>query len=369
MTCFTSDDERYLRRALALAMRGQGHVEPNPMVGCVITRGGRVIGEGYHHRFGGPHAEIEALRACAGSPRGATVYVTLEPCCHYGKTPPCTDALLAAGVARVVAPLKDPNLPVAGGGFARLRKAGVRVEVGMCADEAAELNAPFFKLVRARRPWVILKWAQSLDGKIATRTGDAKWISDEVCRRHAHRTRGRLDAILVGLGTVLADDPLLTCRVGRPRRIATRVVLDSSLRTPLGSQLVRTARRTPTLIFHGRQASARRARALVRADCELQPVALTRAGLSLPAILDALGARQMTNILVEGGGRLLGQFFDQRLADELHVYIAPLLIGGRNAPGPLHARGAATVADAWHLPPGARLKPLGNGYFLQCRMH
>lgn len=239
----------------------------------------------------------------------------------------------------------------------------------MCADEAAELNAPFFKLVRARRPWVILKWAQSLDGKIATRTGDAKWISDEVCRRHAHRTRGRLDAILVGLGTVLTDDPLLTCRVGRPRRIATRVVLDSSLRTPLGSQLVRTARRTPTLIFHGRQASARRARALVRADCELQPVALTRAGLSLPAILDALGARQMTNILVEGGGRLLGQFFDQRLADELHVYIAPLLIGGRNAPGPLHARGAATVADAWHLPPGARLKPLGNGYFLQCRMH
>jgi len=297
------------------------------------------------------------------------VYVTLELCCHYGKTPPCTDALLAAGVARGVAPLKDPNLPVAGGGFALLRKAGVRVEVGMCADEAAELNAPFFKLVRARRPWVILKWAQSLDGKIATRTGDAKWISDEVCRRHAHRTRGRLDAILVGLGTVLADDPLLTCRVGRPRRIATRVVLDSSLRTPLGSQLVRTARRTPTLIFHGRQASARRARALVRADCEWQPVPLTRAGLSLPAILDALGARQMTNILVEGGGRLLGQFFEQRLADELHVYIAPLLIGGRNAPGPLHARGAATVADAWHLPPAARLKPLGNGYFLQCRMH
>lgn len=369
MTRFTSDDERFLRRALALAMRGQGRVEPNPMVGCVITRGGRIIGEGYHHRFGGPHAEVEALRTCTGSARGATVYVTLEPCCHYGKTPPCTDALLAAGAARVVAPLEDPSPPVAGGGFALLRQAGVRVDVGLCANEAAELNAPFFKLVRARRPWVILKWAQSLDGKIATRTGDAKWISDETCRRHAHRTRSRLDAILVGIGTVLADDPLLTCRVGRPRRIATRVVLDSSLRTPLRSQLVRTARRTPTLIFHGRQAPARRARALARAGCELQPVRQMRSGLSLPAVLDALGARQMTNILVEGGGRLLGQFFDQQLADELHVYIAPLLIGGFDAPGPLHARGAATVAHAWRLPPAARLKPLGTGSFLQCRVH
>lgn len=369
MTRFTSDDERCLRRALALALRGQGRVEPNPMVGCVITRGKRIIGEGCHRRFGGPHAEVETLRRCSRSPRGATVYVTLEPCCHYGKTPPCTDALLAAGVARVVAPLKDPNPPVAGGGFALLRKAGVRVDVGLLADEAAALNAPFFKLVREQRPWVILKWAQSLDGKIATRTGDAKWISDETCRRHAHRTRGRLDAILVGLGTVLSDDPLLTCRVGRPRRIATRVVLDSSLHTPAGSQLVRTARRTPTLIFHSREAPARRARALARAGCELQPVARTRAGLSLPAILDVLGARQMTNILVEGGGRLLGRFHDQQLADELHIYIAPLLIGGADAPGPLHARGAASITDAWHLPPAARLTRLGTGYFLPCRMH
>jgi diaminohydroxyphosphoribosylaminopyrimidine deaminase/5-amino-6-(5-phosphoribosylamino)uracil reductase len=368
MPAFTPDDEQQMRRALALAARGQGRVEPNPMVGCVITRGGRVIGAGYHHRFGGPHAEVEALRACDGSARGGTVYVTLEPCCYHGKTPPCTDALIAAGVARVVAPLADPNPRVAGRGFALLRKAGVRVDVGLLRDEAAELNAPFFKLVRRHRPWVILKWAQSLDGKIATRTGDSKWISDEVCRAHAHRTRGRVDAILVGIGTVLRDDPLLTCRVSRPKRVATRVVLDTHLRTPLRSKLVRTAGRIPTLMFCGKNAAARRARAFEQAGCVIQRVAQTRDGVSLPAVLDILGRRQMTNVLVEGGGALLGRFFDERLADELHAYIAPLLIGGRAAPGPLNGEGVATVARALRLPRNAQSGRLGTGYVLQTRL-
>jgi diaminohydroxyphosphoribosylaminopyrimidine deaminase/5-amino-6-(5-phosphoribosylamino)uracil reductase len=310
MIRWTSDDERWMSQALALAARGQGYVEPNPMVGCVIVRSGRLLGAGYHRRYGGPHAEIEALRQCHRSPRGATVYVSLEPCCHFGKTPPCTEALIAAAVARVVAPLKDANELVAGKGFAALRKAGIQVDVGLLAERAAELNTPFFKLIRQHRPWVILKWAQSLDGKIATRTGESKWITDEACRTHAHRTRGRVDAVLVGIGTVLRDDPLLTCRLARPRRIAARVVLDSELRTPLRSRLVQTARQVPTWIFHGREAPSRRMRALERGGCQLQVVPSTARGLSLPAVLDALGRRPMTNVLVEGGGRVLGSFFD-----------------------------------------------------------
>jgi diaminohydroxyphosphoribosylaminopyrimidine deaminase/5-amino-6-(5-phosphoribosylamino)uracil reductase len=366
MTHFSAEDELHLRRALRLAVRGQGRVEPNPMVGCVIVRGGHVLAEGYHRRFGGPHAEVEALRRCRQSPRGATVYVTLEPCCYYGKTPPCTDALLAAGVGRVVAPLEDPNPAVAGKGFAALRKAGIRVDVGLLADEAAGLNAPFFKLVGEHRPWVILKWAQSLDGKIATRTGDAKWISDETCRAHAHRTRGRLDAILVGIGTVLNDDPLLTCRVGRPKRVATRIMLDSALRTPPGSQLVRTAGKVPTWVFHARSAPRRRAAALERAGCRLYAVPGTRRGLSLPAVLDVLGKQRMTNVLVEGGGKLLGSFFDQGLADEYHVYIAPMLIGGARAPGPLDGEGVPDIAAALTLSPA--LTRLGSGYFVRGRV-
>ncbi len=363
-----SADERFLRRALALARRGLGAVEPNPLVGCVLVRGGRIIGEGWHRRFGGPHAEVDALRRATAPPRGATAYVTLEPCCHHGKTPPCTDALLAAGIARVVAPLRDPNPAVAGRGFAQLRRAGVRVDVGLLADEAAALNAAFFKRMRTGRPWVVLKWAQSLDGRIATRTGDAQWISNEACRAHAHRVRARLDALLVGVNTVIVDDPLLTARVKRLRRVATRIVLDTRLRTPLRARLVRTARVVPTWIFCAPDAPAARARRLSRAGCQVHSVCADAAGLHLPSVLDALGAAGMANVLVEGGGRLLGSFLDARLADEVQIYIAPLLIGGHGAPAALDARGPARLADALRLPPGARLRRLGDGWFLQARL-
>lgn len=368
MSTFTADDEQHLRRALQLAARGQGRVEPNPMVGCVLVKRGRVIGEGYHRRFGGPHAESDALGRCETSPRGATVYVTLEPCCHQGKTPPCTTALIEAGVKRVVAPLKDPNPPVAGKGFARLRRAGVHVDIGLLHDEARALNAPFFKLVETGRPWVILKWAQSLDGKIATHSADSKWISDEVSRAHAHRIRGRLDAIIVGIGTVFLDDPLLTCRAGRPKRVATRVVLDSNLQTPPRCWLVRTAREVPTWIFCARTAPASRARLLASAGCRLLPVPRERRGLRLARVLDILGRHQMTNVLVEGGGHVLGSFFDQGLADEYHIYIAPLLIGGGGAPGPLGARGVRHVARALRVPDKARPVRLGDGQFLRIRV-
>jgi diaminohydroxyphosphoribosylaminopyrimidine deaminase/5-amino-6-(5-phosphoribosylamino)uracil reductase len=374
-----------MRRALQLAAHGQGRVEPNPLVGCVVVRGGEVIGEGYHHRFGGPHAEIEALRdsaARSGVARRATLYVTLEPCCHHGKTPPCTDALIAAGVGRVVVAMRDPNPLVSGRGLRLLKKAGIATEVGLLEREAAELNAPFIKLLRRKRPWVILKWAQSLDGKIATRTGDARWISDEQMRAHAHRVRGRLDAIIVGRRTVEHDDPLLTCRTGdmgragragragRPRRIATRIILDAGLHTPQTAQLVCTARQTPTWIFCGPRAAKPRIRKLQSAGCEVHqvPPDPSGAGVSLTAVLDVLGAHAMTNVLVEGGGQVLGSFFDQKLADELHVYIAPLLIGGAAAPSPLAAKGPARIAETLRLHPRPALKPLGEGWFMQVRL-
>jgi len=341
---WNADDQACMRRAIDLAVRGLGRVEPNPMVGAVIVRGGRVIGEGWHRRFGGPHAEVEALRACRGTAAGATCYVTLEPCCHFGKTPPCTDALIEAGIRRVVAAVRDPFPRVSGGGFRQLRAAGIRVDVGLLRDEAAWLNAPFFKLQQAGRPWVILKWAQSLDGKIATRTGDSKWITSAASRRAAHEIRGRVDAIVVGVNTVIADDPELSCRLVRAKRRAVRVVLDTHARTPLTSKLARTARRTPTLIVTGDAKSAR-ARRLSRAGCDILELPIRNGRPRLDRLLDALGRRLMTNVMVEGGGGVLGAFVDEGLADEADVFLAPRLIGGRAAVGPLAGTGPAKMSD------------------------
>jgi diaminohydroxyphosphoribosylaminopyrimidine deaminase/5-amino-6-(5-phosphoribosylamino)uracil reductase len=363
MTHFTDDDRRRMRRALALAARGQGLVEPNPMVGCVIVRGGRVIGEGYHRRFGGPHAEIDALRRCRAAPRGATVYVTLEPCSHQGKTPPCVRALIDAGVARVVVGASDPNPRVHGRGVRALRRAGIRVDVGLLEGAAALLIAPFAKYITTHRPWVTLKWAQSIDGKIATRTGDSKWITDEQCRRHAHTTRGRVDAILVGVETVIRDDPELTCRLARPRRRALRVVLDTHLRTPIDSKLAATARRTPTWIFCGPRAPRRRRTALEHRGCRVTPVSLSRGHVALHAVLTRLGAANVTNLLVEGGGRVLGAFFDERLGDAAHIYITLGLIGGREAVGALHGVGVGSPGDAAALDV-IGCQATGSGLFL-----
>jgi len=343
---FTSQDEVWMRRALALAARGQGRVEPNPMVGCVLVRNGRVVGEGYHRRFGGPHAEVNALSAAGVQARGATVYVTLEPCCHFGKTPPCTDALVAAGSRKVIAAMRDPFPAVGGRGLRRLRSAGIEVVSGLCQADARRLNGPYLKRLRTGQPWVILKWAQSLDGKIATRTGDSRWISSRRSTVYAHRLRGRVDALIVGVGTVVADDPLLTCRHVRPRRIATRIVLDPTLRTPLRARLVRTAGRIPTIIVTGRQAArGPRRRRYERAGVNILGVRSTRAGLDLKALLEELGRRGMTNVMVEGGGRTLGAFYDAGLADELVVFVARRIIGGRLAPSPLSGEGPRRLRE------------------------
>ena len=368
VTKTTGTDADFMRRALQLAERGCGAVEPNPMVGCVIVKNGRVVGEGWHRRFGGPHAEIEALKRCRVSPRGVVVYVTLEPCCHVGKTPPCTRALLDAGVQRVVAAMLDPNKPVSGRGLRQLRSAGLEVECGLMRDQAAELNAPYLKLLKQRRPWVVLKWAQSLDGKIATHTSDSKWISDEKCRSHAHKVRGMMDAVVVGRGTVMKDDPMLTARRGRVRRIAARIVLDARLRTSPNVRLVQTAGETPTWFVCTKHAPRSRRRSLENAGCSVHQLASEGGRPSLSAFLDLLGEHQMTNVLVEGGGELLGAFFDRRLADEVHVYLAPLLIGGAGAVSALGGRGAATISQAPRLPDAAQIKRLGAGWFIQTRL-
>jgi diaminohydroxyphosphoribosylaminopyrimidine deaminase/5-amino-6-(5-phosphoribosylamino)uracil reductase len=339
------DESVHMRRALMLAARGVGRVEPNPMVGCVLVRGGRVVGEGYHRRFGGPHAEVEAIEAAGRAARGATAFVTLEPCCHHGKTPPCTDALLAAGVKRVVAAMRDPFSRVRGRGLAVLRRAGVQVEVGLCEWEAVQLNGPYLKRERLGLPWVILKWAQSIDGKIATRTGESRWISGEASRRWVHRVRGRVDAIVVGVGTVLADDPLLDCRYGRLRRVAARVVIDPRLRTPRDAQLVRTAGDIPTILVTAPETPPARRRLFEKAGVQLLSVREGRDGLDLRAMLEELARRGMTNMLVEGGGKTLGAFFDQGLADEAIVFISRRLIGGESAISPLAGRGPSRMKD------------------------
>ena len=341
-----SEAERWMARALELAERGRGHVEPNPLVGAVVVRDGRAVGEGWHQRYGGPHAEVHALAAAGAAARGATLYVTLEPCCHQGKTPPCTDAVLRAGVARVVAAMPDPFPAVAGKGAEQLRAAGVEVELGPGEAAARRLNAPYLKLLEGR-PYVHAKWAMTLDGKIATRSGDSKWVSNEASRRRVHELRGRVDAILVGVGTALADDPRLTARPPGPRT-AARVVLDSHARLPLTSTLVRTAREVPTVVAAAAAPQAQAAQ-LRAAGCEVLTLPATDGRPDIDALLAELGKRRFTNVLVEGGAAVLGSFLDAGAINEVHVFIAPRLAGGADALTPVGGRGVEKIAQALTL--------------------
>lgn len=349
----TDFDLEMMARALKLARRGEGLVEPNPMVGCVVVKNGVVIGQGFHARFGGPHAEIQALRSCVASPADATVYCTLEPCAHFSKTPPCTDSLIEAEVARVVIPLLDPNPAVNGRGVRALRRAGIEVHVGALADEAATLLRPFTTRMLAGRPYVIAKWAQSLDGRLVVSPGvpcpspvpsgagmtkqvhggaslghATQWISSEASRRRVHQLRARVDAIMVGAGTVLRDDPLLTARGVPLTRSAMRWVIDGRLRIPLSSQLVKTAGSAATVVFTTAQAArSPKAMSLRRAGVEVIPCRARKGLIDLDALLHLDMFAGVTNLLVEGGPTLLSQLFRARLIDEAHVYVAPRLLG------------------------------------------
>ena len=313
----------WMERALELASRGLGMVEPNPMVGAVVVKDGRVVGEGWHERFGGAHAEVNALADCRSrgvEVRGATVVVTLEPCCHTGKTGPCTEALIGAGVSRVVVATVDPDPRVSGGGIKRLREAGVEVEVGVCEAEARRLNEAFLKRATTGLPWVIVKWAQTLDGRTATATGHSRWISNAASRAEVHRLRGRVDVVMVGVGTVIADDPSLTARppeASDVKRVARRVVVDRSGRLPPEAKLLRDGGPAVTVL-----------------DGDL------REGLR------QLAAEGVTNVLVEGGATLTGALFDAGLVDQVLVYVAPKVVGDAAAVPAVRGLTCATMGEA-----------------------
>lgn len=337
-----------MRRALELAARGEGQVSPSPLVGCVVARGGEIVGEGFYLYAGVKHAETLALEAAGERARGATAYVSLEPHAHHGRTPPCADTLIRAGIARVVSPTEDPNPLVLGRGFARLREAGVEVSVGLLAREAERLNEKYFHAQRRGRPFVHLKLAASLDGRIATRTGDSRWITGEEARARAHELRHEYDAILIGAGTAAADDPLLTDRSNLPRhRPLVRVVLDDELRLPLDSKLARTAREAPVLVYASAGADADATAALTARGVEV--VRLPGVARDLRLVLANLFERTLQSVLVEGGARVAGALIDARLVDKITFFIAPLLIGGYNAHPAVGGEGAAKLSEALRL--------------------
>jgi diaminohydroxyphosphoribosylaminopyrimidine deaminase / 5-amino-6-(5-phosphoribosylamino)uracil reductase len=317
-----------MARALKLARRGEGSVEPNPMVGCVVAKDGIVIGQGYHRCFGGPHAEIQALRSCVASPAGTTVYCTLEPCSHMGKTSPCVNALIEAGVARIVIPQLDPNPAVNGRGVRAVRRAGIDVDIGALADDAAALLRPFTTRVLAGRPYVIAKWAQSLNGLLVTDASESRWISGEASRKRVHQLRARVDAIMVGAGTVLRDDPLLTARDVTLKRTAMRWVVDGRLRIPLTSKLIKTAGEAATVVFTTAESGkSSKANSLRRAGVEVIPCRARKGLIDLDALLHLEMFAGVTNLLVEGGPTLLNQLFRANLVDEAQIYVASRLLG------------------------------------------
>jgi diaminohydroxyphosphoribosylaminopyrimidine deaminase/5-amino-6-(5-phosphoribosylamino)uracil reductase len=347
-TTFTERDRRLLQRTLELAERARGHTSPNPLVGAVVARGDRVLGEGFHARAGEPHAEREALAACSEKAAGATLYVSLEPCCHEGRTPPCTEAIIAAGIERVVVASDDPTPKAAGRGLGILRDEGIRVELvnGDIGSRARLINQPFRKHARVGRPLVVFKSAMTLDGKVATRSGSSKWISGDSSRARAHRWRAEADAVAVGIHTATADDPLLTARVEGVGSQPSRVVFDSEASLPLDSQLVRTAAEAPVLLICSRAAKRTATEALEMAGVEVIVTSGENEAARVSAALDELGARGIQSMLLEGGPHLAGAFLEAGEIDQARIFIAPLLAGGRDAKAAVEGQGVETIGDA-----------------------
>jgi diaminohydroxyphosphoribosylaminopyrimidine deaminase/5-amino-6-(5-phosphoribosylamino)uracil reductase len=349
VTSLLQIDHVHLARAVELAEGGRGRTTPNPMVGAVVVKDGEVVGEGFHGSYGGAHAEREALAACAGADtRGATMYVSLEPCCHEGRTPPCTDAILEAGIARVVVASDDPTEKASGRGLGILRDEGVEVAVagGELASRARLLNQAFRKHARTGLPWVLFKSAMTLDGKVATRTGDSKWISGEDSRRLGHRWRAECDAVACGIGTALADDPQLTARVDHVHRQPRRIVFDSEARLPLDSALLRSAPELPLTVVVSRAAPRLASDGLEAAGADV----VVATGENEPArvrnALAQLGASGITSIMLEGGPHLAGAFLDAGEVDEIRLFLAPAVVGGSTARDPLEGTGVERIAEA-----------------------
>ena len=342
-------EEDFMRLALSLAKRGLGTTSPNPMVGAVVTKGREIVGEGYHHKAGEPHAEAIALEKAGDKAHGATLFVTLEPCCHTEKrTPPCVDAIIRAGIKKVIVAMFDPNPLVNGKGVEALRKAGIDAKVGLLSDEARRLNEVFVTFQEKKRPFFVMKSALSLDGKIATRIGESKWISNEESRAYANRLRSVMDAVLVGINTVILDNPLLLPKMAKPKRYPVRIVLDSKLRIPLSCDLVKTASKYKTLIFTLADQSSEKESRL-----DALGVEVVRVGgdenrrVSLAAVCLELHRRGIMSVFAEGGGEVNGSLLRDGLVDKVVLFYGPMLIGGKNAPGFVAGKGIDFLKDAY----------------------
>ena len=351
-----------MKLALEYAKKGCGRVGPNPMVGAVVVKDGRVIGAGWHRRYGGPHAERDALARCTEPPRGATLYVNLEPCCHTGKTPPCTDAILESGVRRVVIGSVDPNPLVAGNGIRILRRHGIEVTEDVLNGECRALNEVFFHFIRTKTPYVVMKYAMTMDGKTATRSGGSKWITGEAARRRVQEDRNRYSGILVGVGTVLADDPLLTCRLPESRN-PVRIICDSRFRTPTEARVVRTAGQVPTVLA-ACSSDEIRARPYREAGCGVLTLPPRDGRVDLRELMAALGEKGIDSVLLEGGGTLNWSALQSGVVNKVQAYVAPKLFGGAQAKSPVGGTGVEQPDRAFRLAP-PRVTRLGGDILLE----
>lgn len=361
-------DKEFMRMALELAARGRGLVSPNPMVGAVVVKDGRVLGQGYHKEAGGHHAEVYALAEAKGETEGATVYVNLEPCCHFGRNPPCTNQLIAAGITRVVVAVTDPNPRVSGAGLRELEENGIEVTTGVLAEEARRLNEVFFKYITTGLPFVSIKAAVSLDGKIATRTGNSRWISGEESRRRGHELRRAADAIVVGVGTVIKDDPLLNVRLPvlqdkAKTKHPLRLILDTRARIPLTAKVIKE-NPEQTVIVTGSDPPAYKVEKLRAAGVRIWTLPLRRGRVSLPALLAKAGEERLSSLLVEGGGEVNAAFLGENLVDKVYLFLAPRIIGGASAPTWVEGEGVDQVVKGSHWR-NAGLTELGNDLLLE----
>ena len=367
-------DEMYMKMVLELAEKGAGQVSPNPMVGAVIVKEGRVIGRGWHRQYGGPHAERNALADCRESPEGAVMYVTLEPCCHHGHQPPCTDAILEAGIRRVVSGCKDPNPLVGGKGIRLLRDHGVEVTEGVLEEECRALNRVFFHFIRTKRPYVTMKYAMTMDGKIAAFTGASRWITGEEARAHVHLQRSRNRGIMAGIGTVLADDPLLTCRMDGGQN-PVRIICDSHLRLPLDSRIATTAGDVPTILAvcsEPMQPSGtdradtleERIKPYLEKGCRVLTLPERDGHIDLEQLMDALGREGIDSILLEGGGTLNWSMLKAGLVRRLQLYLAPMILGGETAKTPVEGQGCPAPAEGFFLR-NSRITRLGQDLLIE----
>lgn len=346
-------EEQFMKRAIELAKQGAGWTAPNPLVGAVVVKNGRVIGEGYHRKYGELHAERNALAACSEDPAGATLYVTLEPCCHYGKTPPCTEIIIEKKIAKVVIGSRDPNPKVAGKGVRILREHGIEVVEDYMREACDALNPVFFHYITTKTPYVVLKFAMTLDGKIATRTGASKWITGEAARNHVHQLRGRYAGILAGIGTVLADDPMLNCRIDGAHQ-PLRIILDSHLRIPMGSRLVRSAKEYPLLIVcnesnRDREEGASRIQKLEEAGAKVWTLPEKNGHPDLNVLMQRLGEEKIDSVLIEGGGTVNEAALKAHIVHHVYAYIAPKIFGGEDAKTPVEGSGIRLPQECANL--------------------